>query len=81
MTDMFEPDNELLQMIVRLAQEADITNHIDWEELNLSEHQALVMMATHVVEMDLSEIASKAIITKLLVENFALNTKILTLRK
>jgi hypothetical protein len=77
MTDMFEPDDEFLKLIVDLARETSIEDPIDWSNLNISEREAYVLMASHVQEMDLDDITSKAIIVKLLVENFVLNLKLL----
>ena len=77
MSDMMAPDNPVLKLIVDLAKETSVTDPIDWSELNITEEQAYVMMATHVLEMELDDLTSRAIIAKLLVENFILNLKIL----
>jgi len=77
MTDMFKPDDDVLKLLVEMAKEDVISDPIDWNELNISEEQAYTMMATHVLEMDLEDLVARAIIVKLLVENFALNLKIL----
>lgn len=74
---MFEPDDDVLKLLVEMAKEDVISDPIDWNELNISEEQAYTMMATHVLEMDLEDLVARAIIVKLLVENFALNLKIL----
>ena len=50
---------------------------IDWSDLNITEKQAYVMMASHVLEMNSHPLTDKAIIVKLLVENFVLNLKLL----
>ena len=50
---------------------------IDWTDLNITEKQAYVMMASHVMEMKSDHLTDKAIIVKLLVENFVLNLKLL----
>ena len=78
MTNLFEPDDALLASIVDLAKETEVTDPIDWGNLNISEDQAYKMMASHVMEMDLDDLTSRAIITKMLVENFVLNVKLLT---
>jgi hypothetical protein len=78
MTNLFEPDDALLALIVDLAKETEVTDPIDWGNLNISEDQAYKMMASHVMEMDLDDLTSRAIITKMLVENFVLNVKLLT---
>lgn len=77
MNEMFEPDDELLKLIIELAKETEVEKTIDWTELNISEREAFVMMATHVREMELNDLTSRAIIVKLLVENFVLNLKLL----
>ena len=77
MTDMFELTNPEIKLIVDLAKEANITDPIDWKELNISEDQAYVMMAAHVLEMERNHLTDAAIIVKLMVENFVLNLKLL----
>jgi len=78
MTDILKPDNNQLKLIADLAKESEVTDPIDWSELNISEDEAYLMMAAHVTEMDLSdETVTKSIITKMLVENFVLNLKLL----
>ena len=77
MTDMFEPSSKELQVLVELAMDNEITDPIDWSELNISEKEAYIMMATHVMEMDDNPTVNKSIIVKLMVENFVLNLKLL----
>jgi len=77
MTDMFEVDDEAIRNLVILAKEGEVMNSIDWGELNVTEDQAYVMMATHVLEMERNHLTDGAIIVKLLVENFVLNLKLL----
>jgi len=77
MTDMFEPSSKELQVLVELAMDNVITDPIDWNELNISEKEAYIMMATHVMEMDDNPTVNKSIIVKLMVENFVLNLKLL----
>ena len=76
MTDMFKPTNPEIKLIVELAKEASITDPIDWGELSMTEEQAYVMMAAHVLEMERNNLTDTAIIVKLLVENFVLNLKL-----
>ena len=76
MSDMFEPTNPEIKLIVELAKEASISDPIDWKQLNISEEQAYVMMAAHVLEMERNHVTDTAIIVKLLVENFVLNLKL-----
>ena len=77
MSDMFEITNPLVKVIVELAKETEIADPINWRELNITEEQAYIMMATHAAEMDDDPLISKSLITKLLVENFVLNVKLL----
>jgi len=77
MTDMFEPDDEAIRNLVMLAKEGALMDPIDWSELNITEDQAYIMMATHVLEMERNHLTDGAIIVKLLVENFVLNLKLL----
>lgn len=78
MTDMFEPDEPILNLIVELAQETEIADPIDWSNLNISELEAYRLMASHVLEMDLTnDLTTKATVVKLLVENFVLNLRLL----
>ena len=74
---MFEPSSPKLQLLVELAMDNEITDPIDWNELNISEKEAYTMMATHVLEMDDNPVINKSIIVKLMVENFVLNLKLL----
>ena len=77
MSDMMTPDNPELKLIVDLAKETSVTDPIDWNELNITEEQAYIMMATHVLEMERNHLTDAAIIVKLMVENFVLNLKLL----
>ena len=77
MTDMFSSNNKELNLIIDLAKETEIADPIDWGELNISEEQAYVLMATHVLDMERNHLTDSAIIVKLLVENFVLNLKLL----
>ena len=77
MTDMFEPTNEQVKLLVTLAKEGAEFDPIDWGDLNITEDQAYVMMAAHVSEMELTDLTSKAIIVKLLVENFVLSLRLM----
>ena len=77
MSNMFEPDDEAIINLVALAKEGAMMDPIDWGELNITEDQAYIMMATHVLEMERNHLTDGAIIVKLLVENFVLNLKLL----
>lgn len=65
------------KLIADLAKECDSVDPIDWGELNISEEQAFNLMAMHVAELDNDHLTLKAICVKLMVENFALNLKLL----
>ena len=69
-------DNDI-NLLIELAQEVEVGDPIDWGYLNINEEDAYKLMATHVLEMDNNEFTNKAIIVKLLVENFVLNLKLL----
>jgi hypothetical protein len=77
MTDMFEPTNPDVKVLVELAKEGGDFDPIDWGDLNISEDEAYVMMAAHVLEMERNSLTDGAIIVKLLVENFVLNLKLM----
>ena len=77
MTDMFEVDDESIRNLVILAKEGETMDPIDWGELKITEEQAYIMMAAHVLEMERNHLTDGAIIVKLLVENFVLNLKLL----
>ena len=77
MTDMFDITNPEVLLLVDLAKETATTDPIDWSGLNITEEQAYVMMATHVLEMERNDLTDAAIIVKLLVENFVLNLKLM----
>ena len=77
MSDMFGITNEAIANLVMLAKEGETMDPIDWGDLNISEDQAYVMMAAHVLEMERNHLTDGAIIVKLLVENFVLNLKLL----
>jgi hypothetical protein len=77
MSDMFDITNPDVKVLVDLAMESEIADPIDWGELNITEEQAYIMMATHVLEMERNELTDAAIIVKLMVENFVLNLKLL----
>jgi|TARA_B110000240_G_scaffold19456_1_gene19782 hypothetical protein len=76
MSDMFEVDNEAILNLVSLAKAASEFDPIDFRGLQITEEQAYIMMATHVLEMERNHLTDGAIIVKLLVENFILNLKL-----
>jgi|TARA_B100001094_G_scaffold40088_1_gene34712 hypothetical protein len=77
MNDFLKNQNQMIEDLVEIAMEAEITDPIDWGELNISEEEAYKMFAATVLEMNNEPLADKAIIVKLLVENFVLNLKLL----
>jgi len=77
MSNMFEPDDEAIINLVELAKAGAEMDPINWGDLNITEDQAYVMMATHVLQMERNHLTDGAIIVKLLVENFVLNLKLL----
>jgi len=76
MSDMMTPDNEAVINLVLLAKAASEFDSLDFQGLNITEEQAYIMMATHVLEMERNHLTDGAIIVKLLVENFVLNLKL-----
>ena len=80
MTDMFEVDDEAIRNLVILAKAASEEDPIEWHGLKITEEQAYVMMATHVLDMERNHLTDGAIIVKLLVENFILNLKLAGLK-
>ena len=80
MTDMFEVDDEAIRNLVILAKEGEKMDPIDWRDLNITEDQAYIMMATHVLQMERNHLTDGAIIVKLLVENFVLNCKLMGMK-
>lgn len=69
-----------VEQLASIAQEFEITDPIDWGMLNISEDGAYKLMASHVIEMYQDNTEPEilmAIVTKLLVENFVLNLKLL----
>ena len=67
-----------VKLIAALAREVEVADPIDWDNLNLSPEQAYSMMAAHVVDFydENSALTNKAILAKLLVENFTLNLRL-----
>ena len=77
MTNMFDINDDAVRNLVILAKEGAEFDGIDWGDLNISEDQAYVLMATHVLQMERNHLTDGAIIVKLLVENFVLNLKLM----
>lgn len=75
--NIFEITNPDVKLLVELARECAVADPIDWSDLNITEEQAYIMMATHVLDMERNDLTDAAIIVKLMVENFVLNLKLL----
>jgi hypothetical protein len=75
--NMFEVDNEEVLNLVMLAKASSEIDPIDFKGLKITEDQAYVLMASHVLDMERNNLTDGAIIVKLLVENFILNLKLL----
>jgi hypothetical protein len=72
----------------QLAQEAEITDPVRWGHLNISQAQAYDLIAANILEQfNTDEITDDDIVimlcalTKLTVENFILNSELLTTRQ
>ncbi len=73
--------------LIELAKEVEVEDPIDWGMLNISEDDAYKLVASSVLEnfnepwqID-KQVAMLATITKLTVENFVLNIKLLQKRE
>lgn len=66
--------------LASIARELETNNPIDWDQLAISEEAAYLMMASQVMTLfsGQSNEVLLATITKLIVENFVLNLKLLT---
>lgn len=69
-----------IDTLVALAMEVEVEDPIDWGMLAIDEQEAYTLMATHVLEMNNDDLTNRAIIVKLLVENFVLNLKLMEKR-
>lgn len=73
---------EAVGRLVSLAKEVEIKDPIDWSRLSVTEDQIYELMASSVIEQIYSvpeehrTSVSMATLTKLLVENFVLNSKL-----
>jgi hypothetical protein len=65
-----------VDQLAKLAREAEISDPIDWDYLNINEETAYLLMASHVIEMSNDPLTLKASIVKMLVENFVTNLKL-----
>lgn len=70
-------NSDIIDAIVVLAQEVEVTDPIDWGMLAIDEEEAYRMMAISILETFPDEsITIQAVLTKLTVENFVLNLKL-----
>ncbi len=70
-------NSDVIDLIVALAQEVEVTDPIDWGMLAIDEEEAYRMMAISILETFPDEsITIQAVLTKLTVENFVLNLKL-----
>lgn len=73
----------LVEQIVALAEEIEISDPIDWSDLTISETDAYTLIANNILEQYLSGAANDrdmimlATVVKLTVENFVLNLRLL----
>jgi hypothetical protein len=66
-----------IESLADLAMQVESADPIDWEMLSIGEREAYLLMAASVIERNDDRITDKAVITKLLVENFVLNLRLL----
>lgn len=66
-----------VETLVELARECEIGDPFDWGSVAIDEDEAYRLMATHVLGMSNDPMVLAATITKLLVENMVLNTRLL----
>lgn len=70
-------NSDVVDLIVALAQEVEVTDPIDWGMLAIDEEEAYRMMAISILETFPDEsVTIQAVLTKLTVENFVLNLKL-----
>lgn len=66
-----------VDLLVELAKEVELTDPIDWGMLNVDEDEAYRLIALSIVELEDNVLTLKASLTKLMVENFVLNLKLM----
>ena len=67
------------ELLADLAMEVESADPIDWGMLSIDERSAFLLMAASVIERNDDDLTNKAVIVKLLVENFVLNLKLMKL--
>lgn len=68
-----------VEVLADLAMEVESADPIDWGMLAIDERDAFLLMASSVIERNDDDLTNKAVIVKLLVENFVLNLKYMKL--
>ncbi len=74
--------SDTVKLLATLAQEVEVTDPIDWGMLSVDENTAYNLISANVIEQwgeprDERELGILATMTKLIVENFVLNLKLL----
>ena len=72
--------NDVVRAVIELAREVESGDPIDWADLNISEEDAYKLIASSVIEnyqKSRNPLIQLAVITKLTVENFVLNLRLL----
>lgn len=78
MTDWMKlVQNQEVETLVELAKECEVGDPFDWSTVAIDEDEAYRLMATHVLGMSNDPMILAATITKLLVENMVLNTRLI----
>jgi hypothetical protein len=74
--------NEDVETLAELAMEVEVSDPIDWGMLRIDEHTAYKIMAANVLEMydETDTLTLLATVTKLVVENFTLQLKLMELQ-
>ena len=65
------------ETLADLAMEVESEDPIDWGMLSIGEREAYLLMAASVLGRNDDHLTDKVVITKLLVENFVLNLRLL----
>jgi acyl-CoA reductase-like NAD-dependent aldehyde dehydrogenase len=66
-----------VELLADLAMEVEAADPIDWGMLSINERDAYLLMAASVIDRNDDQLTNKAVIVKLLVENFVLNLKLM----
>lgn len=66
-----------VELLAELAMAVESADPIDWGMLSISERDAFLLMASSVIERNDDALTNKAVIVKLLVENFVLNLRLM----